>query len=366
MKFSDYTLIFMGIAICFCTISFINVDLTQKAAAKNVEYANKLTLACYDAAQTMNSENIERYGRVWNSEDDLNDTLSVFYNSLVYSFDWDNAGRVNEMALYTPVVCFIDIDGYYISHNVVFDTSGMVEIPSDAEKRNGLTTLNTWTKSYGGVLLRFYLSDYVEVYALDGTKFSGNRNDVYDKICEDLPGGTEVTNLSFITDDEEFNSQKNELIVREINKQCEYYINNHNVIGNNSLSKYTFEMPEVEGEDWSRLLESPTVISFLQGYSTVSDNRTLNVYALAGGELVENCHYFIKGDEYHCIESDPDVVKVVNIVTTPYEAEGTIKTVETEYVVYKYGGEEIDTIYNTQTECAMRGATPHECVYDWN
>ena len=137
MKFSDYVLIFLGIVLCFGIVSFINVDITKKVNTQNIEYSSKLTAACYDAAQTMNTDNVEKHGCVWNDEDDLNDTLTVFYNSLVYSFDWDNQGRVDEMALYTPVVCLVDINGYYISHNVVFDTSGMVQIPSDAEKRNG-------------------------------------------------------------------------------------------------------------------------------------------------------------------------------------------------------------------------------------
>lgn len=271
MKFSDYILIFIGIILCFGIVSFANVDITKKVNTQNIEYSNKLTAASYDAAQTMNTDNVEKYGHVWNDEDDLNDTLTVFYNSLVYSFNWDNQGRVDEMALYTPVVCMVDVDGYYISHNVVFDTSGMVEIPSETDKRNGLTTLNTWTKNYGGVLLRYYLSDYVEVYSLDGTIFSGNRKDVYKTLTEKRPGGAEVSNLCFLMDDDTFNANKNELIVREINKACEYYINRHNVIGDNYENQYTFEMPEIAGEDWARLLKNPTIISFLQGYAAKAD-----------------------------------------------------------------------------------------------
>ena len=200
MKFSDYVLVFLGIFLCFAVVSFANVDITKRVNTQNVEYSSKLTAACYDAAQTMNTDNVEKFGCVWNDEDDLNRTLTVFYNSLVYSFNWDNQGRVDEMALYTPVVCLIDINGYYISHNVVFDTSGMVQIPTDAEKRNGLTTLNTWTKNYGGVLLRYFLNDNVEVYALDGTIYSGNRKDVYQTLTEKLPGSTEVTEMGFLVE----------------------------------------------------------------------------------------------------------------------------------------------------------------------
>ena len=366
MKFSDYVLVFLGIFLCFAVVSFANVDITKRVNTQNVEYSSKLTAACYDAAQTMNTDNVEKFGCVWNDEDDLNRTLTVFYNSLVYSFNWDNQGRVDEMALYTPVVCLVDINGYYISHNVVFDTSGMVQIPSDAEKRNGLTTLNTWTKNYGGVLLRYFLNDNVEVYALDGTIYSGNRKDVYQTLTEKLPGSTEVTEMGFLVDDDVFNANKNEIIVREINDQCEYYINRHNVIGDSYENQYTFTMPEIAGEDWARLLKNPTMISFLQGYSSKADNRYLTIYALGGGELVRNYHYFIEGTEYHCIESDPDVTKTANTVTSTYESKGVTKVITTEYVVYTYHGHVLETVYNTQAECAKRGATPHNCVYEWN
>ena len=108
------------------------------------------------------------------------------------------------------------------------------------------------------------------------------------------------------------------------------------------------------------------MISFLQGYSSKADNRYLNIYALGGGELVKNYHYFIDGDEYHCVESDPDVTKVVTPVTSTYETKGVTKVVTTEYVVYTYHGNPIDKIYTRQSDCAKRGATPHNCVYEWN
>lgn len=364
MKLSNFIILFLGIAACFIFVAFTNIDITQKTNVENTEFSTKLSSACYDAAQSMKTENVEHFGKVWHNEEDLLDTLTVFYNSLVYSFNWDNQGRVNEMALYTPVVCLVDLDGYYISHNVVFNTTGTVSIPDDAEKRNGLSALNTWTKSYNGVILRYFLNDNVEVYCGDGSKVEGNRYKVYELLSEKHPG--EAAELSFIINDDEFNSRKNELIVREINKQCEYYINRHNVIGDSYYNQYQFEMPEVAGEDWSRLLQNPTVISFLQGYSARTSDNYLNVYSLAGGELVKNYHYFIDGDEYHCIEAESGVTKSINTVTTDYESEGTVKTVTTEYVVYEFNGHKIDTIYNSQTECAMRGATPHNCVYEWH
>lgn len=366
MKLTDYIIVFLSIAFCFFTMSFIKTEITGKANQQNIQYANKLTSACYDASQTMKTDNIEKYGCIWNNEDDLFNTLDVFYNSLVYSFDWENTGRVDEMAIYTPVVCLIDINGYYISHNVVFDTTGMVQIPSDAAKRNGLTSLNTWSKNYSGVVVRYFLNDNVEIYALNGKRYTGDRKELYKFIQEKMSGSTEEAELSFFIDDMRFEQEKNEIIVRELNKQCEYYINRHNVLGDNYETQYSFEMPEIAGEDWGRLVQNPTIISFLQGYSVVAENNRLNIYALAGGELTTNYHYFMDADGYyHCIESDSNVVKSYRTETVTYETEGVTKTVDKEYVVYEYNGTEIETIFNNQTDCAKRGAQPHNCVYEW-
>jgi hypothetical protein len=359
---------FICIALCFSFTSFISVDITRKANIENSRAADRLSSACMDASGTMNTGNIERYGCVWNDEKDLTDTLNMFYTSLVHAFYLEPAGREDEMVLFTPVVCLVDINGFYISHNVVFDKTGMVSISSQAEKRNGLTTLNTWTENVGSMVLRYYLNDYVEVYTNAGKTYSGDRKEVYIEILE--KEHSRAAEVDFIVDDDRFNERKNQVIIGSINKQCEYYINRHNVIGDSHINKYKFNMPEIKGEEWARLLENPTIISFLQGYSSKADNRPLNVYAFAGGELVQNYHYFIvddgHGGEYHCIESDPDVVETTKTETISYESGGKTKTKTTTYVVYTYDGTVIDTIYNSQAECAKRGATPHKCVYEWS
>ncbi len=366
MKFSNFAIVFMGIAICFGIIIFMNVDITKRVGQENVEYGNKLTSACWDAAKTMRRENLETYGHVWHNNEDLNNTLDVFYTSLTYSFNWDTQGRVNEMALYTPVVCLVDMDGYYISHNVVFNQTGLITTATDPDKRNGLTSLNTWTQTFGNAVVRFYLNDYVTVYAPNSVEYKGERVDVLTRIMKDFGSGGWVSSISFLGNTSQFNKIKNALIVREINDQCEYYINRHNVVGDNYEMQYTFELPEISGEEWARLLEHPTVISFLQGYSSIADNRMLNIYSLAGGELTTNYHYFIdpSTNTYHCIEACRGVTKSVVNVPSVNLAEGT--TTYTQQVQYYYHGNLIEAIYSTQTECARLGATPHECVYDWN
>ncbi len=388
LKLSNLVLVFMGIAMGFFVVSFMSIDIVAQRNIDNTEISNKLTSACYDAAQSMDEMNIEKYGCVWHDDADLEKTLDVFYTSLAYSFNRENTGKmpVDELALYTPVVVLVDVNGYYISHNIVFDETGMVNMPDADEesgipykyttdKKTGLTGLNTWSKPLGdNKVIRFFLNDNVEIYMTNGTVYKGNRKKVYEKIGQDNPDSNVPEDLEFLKVDEgedSFNNVRNKLIISEIREQCEYYINKHNIIGNRDDEiQYAFEMPELEGEQWNRMLQNPTVISFLQGYWTRVKGKLINTYALAAGELINNYHYFITkvengGEvwyEYHCIETEPDC-KLEHDAdrTVKNEVNGKETTISNEYYTYK--GEKIDEIYYSQTDCARKGAIPHDCVY---
>ena len=369
MKLSNFVLLFMGIAICFMIVLFLSIDITSKKNVENIEFSNKLTSACYDAAQSMHNKNIEKFGCVWHNESELEDTLNTFYSSLAYSLNWDTAGRNNEIALYTPMVVLIDINGYYISHNIVFDESGMVamseEGKANSDYKNGISGLNTWSEMSEDKIVRYFLNDDVEVYMTDGTAYRGNRKDVYQIIRDHNPT---ATGIDYLIDDDEYNERKNNLIIREINKQCEYYLNRHNLLSDNHYElQYSFEMPEVSGEQWNRMLQNPTVISFLQGYTSTTDNKILNLYALAAGELVDNYHYFIDGSGmYHNIESEM-LAGNCSTVLHEREVENLVNGFKTRevYREYLYRGVTIEDIYYTQTDCARKGAMPHDCVFEW-
>lgn len=362
MKISDYIMLFIAVAFCFASVTFLNINLTTKANIQNTEYANKLTSACYDAAQSMKTGNVEQYGCVWKDMDDLKDTLDVFYTTLAYEFNGETKAKKDEMALYTPVVCLVDINGFYISYNVVFDKTNATKFhvtgATDVEKTDGITPIHTWSKVYGNTVIRFFLNDNVEILDKNGNRHTGNRKEIWKLVSTKPEYAADKSKLSFLNNKDDFNVEKNEIIIQKINDQCEHYINKINVIGDRHDTDYSFHMPQVAGEDWARLLQTPTVISFLQGYSLTADKRYLNVYSLGGGEITKNYHFFVMADspgavlQMHCIETElgKDVI---------YDAVNNL---------YIYKGVPIDDVYNTQTECLRKypSAEVHRCVYSMN
>lgn len=358
MKISNYVIVFLSIALCFASVIFINIDITTTINRQNTEYSKILANACYDAAHTMNSGNIDQYGCVWKDSKDIDKTLDIFFTSLAYSFFDVKEPAKDEMSLYSPVVCLVDMDGFYISYNVSFDdTISLVSDNPNDKKLYGVTPINTWSKTYGTVLVRFYLSDDVELYTNSGITYYGNREDVYNEITAE----SFATSVEFLKDKDSFNDEKNSVIVQKINNQCQYYINNHNMLGDRYEAKYVFSMPELAGDDWARVVQTPTILAFLQGYSTNTDKKLLNVYSLGGGELVRNYHYFViteGGNKYmHCLESE--LGKKVSID----DVDGKYK-----YEISAGNKIEIPQFYDTQALCLRdnHDAIVHKCIYDMN
>ena len=50
---------------------------------------------------------------------------------------------------------------------------------------------------------------------------------------------------------------------------------------------------QITGEDWARLIDQPTVVSFLQGLQTPYDTTYLNIYSFAGAEIEKEKKYYI-------------------------------------------------------------------------
>ena len=141
-------------------------------------------------------------------------------------------------------------------------------------------------------------------------------------------------------------------------------------------------MPEISGEDWSRLLQNPTVISFLQGRSVAQKNKIINIYSLSGGELMQKYHYFIdENDYYHCLEGKcldsagnnriekKAITKTVSYKDyTDHGKPAPIdKERETTVYVNTFDGKIINTIYPSMEECSkVKPCQACKCVYDLN
>ena len=97
---------------------------------------------------------------------------------------------------------------------------------------------------------------------------------------------THVTNATY-------QSAKISCMVRCINDEVTYYVNYQN-IGNSKYNvAYKYVMPEVSSATWHRLLENPTIISFLQGNQQSTGQTFANVFSTSGGEIIKGQRYYI-------------------------------------------------------------------------
>ncbi len=386
MKLSDYLILFVFIFAAFGLLVFYGINTESKAAIATEEYTTKLTAACEDAIKATNLENVEK-NSLWSENSERNKTLSVFYTTLRMGFNTRNTHSKDEIKAYVPVVCLIDLDGYYISYNSAFDDDGNVVtregVNTDEAYSQTMTVspLNTWTSMVDNFIVQFYLNNYIKLTDTHGTNagnvYYGLRSEVYKKIKKNSEKDTTrvYTNiLKLLNDDKFFDETRADLITDEINTNITYYINNENVLAKDLDISYDYEIPVIKSEDWHRAITRPTCISFLQGFQMRTREEFVNVYSLAGGELIKRKNYFITQDEdkkltYHLLQEG--ICSGTGNKIECEVKEGAVMVVGGEAekytdVTWRYNGIVINKFYNTMEECAAKGAIPCSCCKNLN
>lgn len=334
MKIHNVVVFLLSIlAIVFIIYNYVS----QKAVSynrANIQYANRLTAACHDAAKTIS---FDEDGTVWSDKEKINETLRVFYTCLSSAFHMDNSPMMGSIAEKTPFVILVDRDGFYLSVNACFDEYGNYVVPDEIDRVNSITTLNTWTETYAGNIVRFYLDDEVEVTLADYGYFTGTREEVFAALTD----AGRTAGLEFLGDKEQFAEARITAITNRIEDTINYILNTQTVNVDSYNTGYNVTLPRLSGEDWSRMIKNPTVISFLQGKQQVIGTRIHNIYAYASGELTRSYPYFIVDGEY---------------VWTRRAL--TRETTEDGSTVYTYMGVPVTQYYGSMKACAEKGAVP--------
>lgn len=247
------------------------------------EYSQYLTTATSDAVKDIADSGEKAFG----TEEVREDTVDVFYHSLSTSFKVLPSNSHGELSYYIPCIAMIDTDGMYFNYNEDFtDENG------DTISDSITTPLYTWSEKYIRFIVRFYLSDMVSVENINtGQTVSGQYYKVYNEL-------NKPTELSFMNNYEEFEEMRNSVIINTTNQKIDYYINAHtNMLRNRNNVTYSMTMPQIANEDWARLLQGPTVISFMQGMQVPNYDKFINIYALCGGELHESETYYVTKED---------------------------------------------------------------------
>lgn len=344
MKIQHYVLIFIVLLFGFLVFYRYQNQLSLAYERTNTEYAQALTAACNDAAKTIKTSNLTDSDGVWETKDDINHTLEVFYETLSRNFGFSGEMLSETMKEKTPFVILVDIDGFYISFNAVFDDFDNANIPSNFDGHNVITDINTWTEKRGSSIVRYYLNDYVQVTASNNKLYEGDRSDVFKELSS---AGVLSSDLAYLNNETLFDEAKNHTIVNKLESEINYFVNTQIVNVSKYFTGYNITLSEVPGEDWSRMIKNPSVISFLQGQQQHFGGKTFNVYAFAGGELTNKTMYFIEGTLYYPYDGnvqETTTTTVINGVTVPI-------------TTYTHNGVPVTNVY-TLEQCVKLGATP--------
>lgn len=316
MKLSHLVVLFAFVCLSFFLMFSLSVDKTSLAGNNNTKYTNMLITACHDAAKHIHFSTTSQ--TTMETTDKRNDVIDAFYKSLSLSLNIpDTEENRIRMLLRVPVICLIDINGYYIYYNDYYLTDTNEELFKTIE-----TPINTWSYQEINYICQFTLSDYVTVINKDtGHTYSGN----YDKVYIE-------TQLPVLKDYETFEQTRNKTVVESINSTLSYYINNYNALSKDLNFQYTFMMPSVKGEDWSKMVSNPSIIGFLQGIEISDLKKSINLYSIAGGEVT-------KTGEYICEKSALDGL-------TYYHSSDCINLTGN------------GVCYSTKEQCAKKGAYP--------
>lgn len=404
MRLSEWILIFIILFMGFSVVTFHTIDLDSQSTITETQYANMIAVACHDAAKTIPQENMES-NSVWNKDYEKEYTVNTFYNTLAYCFNAEYTSVAPEIKMYTPVIVLIDNNGYYIAFNSAFDRyttkwEDTADINAESMKETiTISALNAWTTTYGGnkgFMVRYFLNNTVEITLPDGTVICDKKEVVIDKLKTLLEKGmieeellikpliiddsglNKYSIIDFLNNkDDVYEKEKYHFIVNNINTEVEFYINNHNLTVRGKDIQYHYEMPFISEEEWHRLLEHPTVISFLQGIQTPTHGQYYNIYAIGGGEYAAERKYYITEKHsggktlltYHLLEGtceDHTVTYEESSKSIPVKDIKKNAFLEIKDGYYLCDGEKILHIYTSMESCAELGAVPCECAINYN
>ena len=216
----------------------------------------------------------------------------------------------------------VDWNGYYMEYQNSFQNEN-----GNTESKEEMTSLNTWTETYGDYVVNFRLDEDVTVYHEQST-CNGYYGDIYASL-----GSPEA--LSFMSDPELFKEERNITIASIMNEQVNYYANTKNTWFNTYNANYLITINSAYDNDEVGVMDMPCVIALSQGTQTLTYRNYTDIFAFTASDLSEDKLYYIKED-----------------------ADGSI---------YYHSSDCPDAAGSTDTgtlsDCAKEGAYPHDCVY---
>lgn len=320
MKFSHGVTFAFFLAFILILPILVNSNRLAVASELESEYTAYINAACKAGLSAAYDNTTD--GDVFSESSNRELAVETYYKTLAECFNTE-ASTEEDMAKYcTPCIILVSNDGYYIEYIETRKGSDGHYYDSDI-----ITPIYKWVKRYNGFAIEYHLDTSISL-EYEGKIHSGT----YDEIRAEFDDNPRI---SYQLSDTVFFDEKRDIITGDIEKQLEYFVNEHDGFYNQKNDfTYQFTLPKISGESWGRMLEQPTIIGFLQGRQLQYKDRVLNAYSFSGNEMEEEKQYYIKkvGDTLYYHEMD--CPEVSGMKGKSY----------------------------TMTEAAKKGAFPHSCV----
>lgn len=271
MKLTDLAIIFILFTIPFLLINKIKIDDLNYVSYKNTELNRILDTAVEDGASLLYEE-----GKL-----NKNKGLDAFYRSLFINMDILENKQMKEYVLnYIPVIVVVDCDGFYILSTKKFKNNN-----NKKEFKKIWSPKIYYSYSDNNYIYKFYLDNRLRVYKKkNGMNYSGSYEDIVKK--------TEIEN-SILEDKIKYETIKKREIIRKLEKNINFEINNHNNYIRNLDIDYEFYLPKISDEEWINTINDTGLLVFFQGVPVGSCGNRYNNFALGGSKVIKSKSYYV-------------------------------------------------------------------------
>lgn len=324
VKISTWTILIFALLFTFFIPYDYNSNLSEKVEEESLRiegYALSAAQAALGVADMGNDS-------VFGSKNVRKDVVLTFYE--IYARCINMPENYSKVKYNIPCIIMADNDGYYVAYTQWTDTVGLTAYT------DVITEKQQYLMQYGTFVVIYQMNDVVTVSDLSKTEELRIKG-TYEYVNKELKKiyGQIPQDLNYFNEYATFCDEKNTAIAKKIENTARYYVNTHNGFFNTKDVQYEISLPTSKDKENAGLINTPSVIGFVQGKQGELNGKISNIYAYVAADL-----------EYEYL---------YKMTTENDEIYYHTEMCEDAKNAYMYG---------SAMECAKNGAIPHDCVFN--
>lgn len=297
MKINHFTIAFALIFLTYITLIEIS-NKEQISITEHLEEMDRYFQSAIDdgAGKLVTSEN---ENLVVHKEKSAEAFLMSIYSSMGILDSPDKQELLRE---YLPIFAVTEESGFYVLYSDEY---------KDATGKKSFS--KRWSEKIPYV---YEDDDFVYNFTLEDNVILYDKNDLLNTTSEmkvisidyhEMITSEKYENFrnirpnNFMLNEESYELRKRETIIGLLEKNINYYVNQHNIIAQQYGVLYEFAMPVIDESEWVRSIIGPSIIVFFQGYPYEGTEETYNRFCVAGAQISKNTAYYVEDLGTYCI-----------------------------------------------------------------